>query len=75
MLAEPDQPRLRARPRREALRPDVQRLEQVRLPGAVRPDHQHEPRLEREVERGVRAKAPERDPRDDQPASLIGMIR
>ena len=27
------------------------------------------------LEGGVRAEAPERDPRDDQPASLIGMIR
>ena len=35
----------------------------------------HQPRLEAEVERGVRAKAPERGPRDQQPASLIGMIR
>ena len=42
---EADQLRVGARPRREALRADVQRLEQVRLAGAVRPDHEHEPRL------------------------------
>jgi len=53
----------------------VERLEEVGLAGAVRPDDEHEPGLEREVEAGVRAKAPERGPRDDQPASLIGMIR
>jgi hypothetical protein len=53
----------------------VQRLEQVRLAGAVRADDEDEPRLEAELEGVVRAKARERDPRDDQPASLIGMIR
>jgi hypothetical protein len=53
----------------------VQRLEEVRLHGAVRADDDHEPGAERKVEGGVRAKAPERCPRDDQPASLIGMIR
>jgi hypothetical protein len=53
----------------------VQRFEEVGLPGAVSADDEHQPRLEAEVERGVRAKAPERGPCDDQPASLIGMIR
>src|SRR5207245_2733234 len=38
LLAEPDQLRLVARPRREALRAHVQRLEQVRLANAVLAD-------------------------------------
>ena len=74
-VPEPHEPRLRACPRREPLGTDVQRLEQVGLPGAVRADDEHEAGLEPEVERGVRAEAPERRLRDDQPASLIGMIR
>jgi hypothetical protein len=53
----------------------VKRLQKVRLAGPVLPDDEDEPRLEAQVERGVRAKAPERGPGDDQPASLIGMIR
>jgi hypothetical protein len=53
----------------------VERFEEVRLADAVWPDDQDEPRLERKVEGGVRAKAPKRCPYDDQPASLIGMIR
>jgi hypothetical protein len=43
VCAEADELRVVRRPRREALRPDVERLEQVRLAGAVRPDRQHEP--------------------------------
>jgi hypothetical protein len=53
----------------------MERLKQVRLAGAVPPDHQHETGDEADVEAGIRAEAPERCPRDDQPASLIGMIR
>jgi hypothetical protein len=53
----------------------VECLEQIRLPHPVCADHQYEPRLEGKVESGVRAEAPERCPGDDQPASLIGMIR
>ena len=49
-LAEADQLPVRARPRREALRADVQRLEQVRLARAVLPDDEHDARLEVEVE-------------------------
>ncbi len=64
-----------ARARREPLRADVQRLEQVRLAGAVRARHEHEARFEGEVERRVGAKVAERDPGDDQPARRIGMIR
>ena len=73
--AEADELRVGPGPRREALRADVQRLEQVRLPGAVRPGHEHEARLEVELEPRVGAEVPERDPRDDQPARRIGMIR
>jgi len=54
---------------------DMQRLEQVRLADTVRADHEDEPGDEPKIESGVRAKAPKRGPRDDQPASLIGMIR
>ena len=76
LVAEPNQPRLRARARGETLRTDVQRFEQVGLPGAVRADHERRARARSSRSSGgVRAKAPERDPRDDQPASLIGMIR
>src|SRR5438876_100617 len=39
---------------REPLRPDVKRLEQVRLAGAVRPDEKHQTRLELELEPRVR---------------------
>ena len=75
LLAEADQLGVGARPRREALRADVQRLEQVRLAGAVRADRQHEARLERELQARVRADVRQEDRADDQPASLIGMIR
>jgi hypothetical protein len=68
VLAEAQHLRVRARPRREPLRPEVQRLEQVRLSGPVGPDGQHEARLEIEVEPRVRANVPERDRADDQPA-------
>jgi hypothetical protein len=50
-------------------------LEQVRLPGSVRPHRQHETAAERELEQRVRPVVPERQLADDQPASLIGMIR
>ena len=70
-----DQLHVGARAGREALRADVQRLEEVRLAGAVRPRDENEPRLERELEPGIRPEVAERDLGDDQPASLIGMIR
>src|SRR4029077_8393154 len=54
------------RARRETLRPDMKRLEQVRLAGAVLPDDQDQTRLQREVESRVRADVPERDRTDDQ---------
>jgi hypothetical protein len=66
LLPEADQLRIGARARREALRADVQRLEQVRLAGPVPPHHEHESRLEAEVELLVRAEVPERDRADDQ---------
>jgi hypothetical protein len=53
----------------------VERFEQVRLAGTIRPGDQHQPRLERELEALVRPVAPQRDLGDDQPGSLIGMIR
>ena len=53
----------------------MQRLEQVRLPGAVPARDEDEPRLETELEPRVGAVVAERDLPDDQPASLIGMIR
>ena len=42
-LTETDQLALRARTRRETLRPDVKRLEQVRLPRPVLTDDEHDP--------------------------------
>src|SRR5207244_4519605 len=74
-LPEADQLRVGPSPRREALRADVQRLEQVRLAGAVRADGQDETWLEVELETRVRAVVAKRDRGDDQPASRMGMIR
>jgi hypothetical protein len=62
-------------PWREALGADMDGLKEVRLSRSVSTDHEGEARLEAQLERGVRAKAPKRDLRDDQPANLIGMIR
>ena len=72
---EADQLRVGARPWREALRADMECLEQIRLAGTVRPDDEREPRLQAELEPGIRAEVAKRDRRDDQPASRIGMIR
>jgi hypothetical protein len=44
----------------------VQRLEQVRLPGTVRTDDEHQTRLEVEVKARVRPDVAERDRVDDQ---------
>jgi hypothetical protein len=78
--AQPDELLVGARSGGEALRPHVQRLEQVRLAGPVRTGHEHESGLEHELEPLVAAEVAERDVADDQarlsyPASLIGMIR
>jgi hypothetical protein len=78
--AEPDELLVGARAGREPLCTDVERLEEVRLPGSVRPRDQDEPRLQCELEPFVAAEVSERDLADDQalllyPASLIGMIR
>ena len=75
--AEADELRVGPRPRREALRPDVQRLEQVRLAGAVRPDGEHEPGPRaRARARAYERKFAERDRRRRSAgASRIGMIR
>jgi hypothetical protein len=53
----------------------VQRLEQVRLPGPVLADREHEPGREPQLERGVGAVVAERERADDQPARRIGMIK
>jgi hypothetical protein len=74
-LVEPDQVPLRPRTRREALRADVERLEEVRLAGPVLADHEDDSGCQREVEGRIRAEVSERDVGDDQPASRIGMIR
>ena len=66
--AEADQLRVGTCARREALRPDVERLEQVRLAGPVRTDHEHEPGLQLELEPSIRAEISQRDLVDDQPA-------
>jgi hypothetical protein len=65
--AEADELRVRPRARREALRPDVQGLEQVRLSRSVGPDGEYEPRLEVQLERRIRAEVAKRDRADDQP--------
>jgi hypothetical protein len=44
----------------------VQRLEQVRLAGAVRPRDEQQPGLERELEACVRPKVAQRNVGDDQ---------
>jgi hypothetical protein len=82
VLAEADQLAVGARARREALRAEVQRLEQVRLAGTVLPNYEDDSGSEVEVERRVGAVVSERDVPDDQPgpsatqpASRIGMIR
>jgi hypothetical protein len=57
------------------LRTDVERFQEVRLPDPVRAGHQDYPRNEGKLELWVGAEVSERDVGDDQPASLIGMIR
>jgi hypothetical protein len=61
--------------RREALRREVERLEQIRLADAVATDDEYDPGREVEVERRVRPIPAERYAIDDQPARRIGMIR
>ena len=73
--AETNELRVVAAARRETLRADVQRLEQVRLAGAVLTDREHDPRLQIQLERGVGAIVAERERPNDQPARRIGMIR
>ena len=67
VLAEMDQVALDTGAGREALRADVERLEQVRLAGAVLADDEDDPGGELEIEGAVRAVVPERDAADDQP--------
>ena len=68
-----DQAGVVAGPGREALRTDVQRLEQIRLAGPVRPDDKYEARLQLELEPSVRAEISQRDLVDDQ--ALTGQGR
>ena len=65
MLAEPHELRIGASAGREALRTDMQRLEQVRLACAVGANYEHETWLEVEVEASIRPDVPERDRGDD----------
>jgi len=53
----------------------MERLEQIRLADTVRSMHQHDPRLELQLEARVRAEVAKRDLADDQPARRMGMIR
>jgi hypothetical protein len=66
-LAEADQVALDAGAGREALRADVERLEQIRLAGSVLADDEDDSGGELEIEGAVRAVVPERDAADDQP--------
>ena len=72
---EPDQRSVAAGARGESLRTHVERLEQIRLAGAVRAVEKHDPGLQAQLERGVRTEVAKRDVADDQPASRMGMIR
>src|SRR5439155_1679522 len=69
-FAEPNELRIGPSARRKALGSHVQRLEQVRLAGAVRPDDEHQSRLEVEVEASVRPDVAQRNRADDQPGRL-----
>src|SRR4029078_9251717 len=71
--AEPYELLVGTRPRREALRADVERLEQVRLARPVRARDEHEPRFERELEALVGTEVAERDVPDDQ--ALVSLPR
>ena len=75
VLAEANQLGVLPRARREALGREVQRLEQVRLADAITADDEHEARLERQVERRVRAVVAERDPPDDQVLTWVASPR
>jgi hypothetical protein len=64
----PNDLRVVPRTKRETLRREVDGLEQVGLAGAVRPGHEYEPRLQRELEPLVRAHVANRDDSEDHPA-------
>ena len=57
------------------MRSHMQGLEEVRLADSVGSRHEHDPGSEGELELWVGAEVSKRDVSDDQPASLIGMIR
>src|SRR5262249_21849576 len=73
--SKPNQVRVAARPRREALRADVQRLEEVGLPRAVGTHDEHKPRLQLQLELGVGAVVPDENRAADPPANRMGMSR
>ena len=68
LRAEANELRIVAASRRETLRSDVDRLEQIRLARAVPADGQQEPGGQLQLERRVRAVVAERDFPDDQAA-------
>jgi hypothetical protein len=68
--SEADQLRVVARSRRESLRADVERLEEIRLACAVRPRDEHDPGLELELEACVRAEVALRDFAGDEGSGL-----
>jgi hypothetical protein len=65
-----DHARVAPRARREALRAEMDRLEEVRLTRTVLTRDEDDARGEAQIERRVRAEAPERDVRDVQAARL-----
>jgi len=65
--AEAHELRVGAGPRRKTLRGDVQRLQKIRLAGAVVADDQDESAIEAQLQARVRAEMPKRDRADDQP--------
>ena len=73
VFAETDQLGVRARARGEALCRHVEALEQVGLAGAVGTDGEHDPRLEAELESGVRPVVAEGERPDDQPATKASL--
>jgi hypothetical protein len=64
--ADPHEASVQPRAGREALRRHVNRLEQVRLAGAVGPDHERGARRKLEVEAAVRAVVAQEEAGDDQ---------
>jgi hypothetical protein len=72
--AEANQLCVGTRARGEALRADVERLEQVRLPRSVRADGENEARPQLQVERRIGAEVAERDRPNDQLPGPCGRL-